>query len=175
MGFDPTTPYGAVGGQLVQWSLLIADPGRPRVARGGEAAVIGGRTMRIHSVFSAGILASFLIATAASAEPPGKLISDVLLGNEPNVIPFLPGNQGPQEQQPGTIGDAGGNAGHPNSVEGTGAPGPITCGNNWFGVAQVVGTFTPGVGNPDTTIPGNPDAPGMNVDCGTGGSPPHTP
>jgi hypothetical protein len=118
------------------------------------------------------------IGVAGAAGPGGTFgdaISDVLMGNEPNVIPFQPGNMGPSEQDPGTIGDAGGNSSHVNSVDGSGAPGPITCGENWVGVAQVVGVFTPGVGNPDTNRPGNPEAPGMNVDCGTGGSPPHTP
>jgi len=105
----------------------------------------------------------------------GDMISDGLLGNEPNVIPFQSGNNGPSQQEPGTIGDSAGRSGHPNSVEGSGAPGPITCGGNWVGVAQIVGVFTPGVGNPDITLPGNPDAPGMNVNCGTGGSPPHRP
>lgn len=109
----------------------------------------------------------------ASAQNRGKDISDSLMGNEPNVIPFAPGNLGPQEQEPGSIG--GGQSGHPNSVEGSAAPGPITCGESWVGVAQIVSLFTPGVGNPDASLPGNPDAPGMNVDCGTGGSPPHVP
>ena len=122
------------------------------------------------------VLAGTVVAGSAIAQNTGKAISDGLLGNEPNIIPFQSGtNLGPQEQAPGSIGDLAGNSGHPNSVEGSGAPGPITCGESWVGVAQIVSLFTPGVGNPDTTRPGNPDAPGMNVDCGTGGSPPHVP
>jgi hypothetical protein len=113
--------------------------------------------------------------SAGSGETIGDGISDGLMGNEPNIIPFESGDLGPSQVEPGSIGDLDGASGHENSVEGSGAPGPITCDGNWVGVAQIVSVFTPGVGNPDATAPGNPDAPGMNVDCGTGGSPPHSP
>ena len=103
-------------------------------------------------------------------------MSDELMGNEPNLIPFdeqlgSP-NVGPSQVDPGSIGDLDGKSSNPNSVEGSGAPGPITCGNNWVGVAQVnikSAQFF------DFAKPGNLAAPGMIVDCGTGGSPPHTP
>lgn len=129
----------------------------------------------------AGVL-GLILAAPAYAQGLGEFItepdtiSDDLMGNEPNVIPWEPDNKGPQEYEPGSLGDAGGNSGHPYSVEGSGAPGPITCGGNWVGPAQVVAFLSGGeAGNPNTSVPGNPDAPGMNVDCGTGGSPPHSP
>ena len=110
-----------------------------------------------------------LTSTALAAGPGdtlGDSISDVLMGNEPNIIPFSAGNKGPSEVEPGSIG-----AGE-FSVEGSGAPGPITCGGNWVGVALFAANDN---GGQDASLPGDPDAPGMNVDCGTGGSPPHTP
>jgi len=126
------------------------------------------------------IFLSLIYLEPASAQNQGKLVSDGLLGNEPNIIPFIdctddpddPCNLGPQEYAPGTLGDKSKNSGHDNYVIPTGSPGPITCGGNWFGVRQLIDFLNGDV--PDTSLPGNPDAPGMNVDC-SGNEKPHVP
>ncbi len=128
---------------------------------------------KIMALVFAGALAMSMFAGAASAAGPGGTIgddvSDVLMGNEPNTISFVSGDEvGPSELEPGDIGDSGDSSGHDYYVEGSGAPGPITCGGNWVGPGLISGVV-------DASLPGNPAAPGMNVDCGTGGSPPHSP
>jgi hypothetical protein len=115
------------------------------------------------------ILATGFVSSAGTGGTLGDAVSDGLLGNEPNIIPWEDNDEGPSEVEPGSIGDLDGNSGHPNSVENSGAPGPITCGGSWWSPAQVRGA------NSDTTPPGDEDAPGMNVSCGDGGNPPHSP
>ncbi|MBT5774928.1 MAG: hypothetical protein HOH95_11195 [Dehalococcoidia bacterium] len=115
------------------------------------------------------VLTTSLASSAGMGGTVGDAVSDGLLGNEPNIIEWDDGNDGPAEVEPGSIGDLGGNSGHPNSVENSGAPGPISCGGGWYSMALVVGA------NTDTTPPGDADAPGMNVSCGDGGNPPHSP
>ena len=119
-------------------------------------------------------MAFFVSATQAFAagntnDTIGDAVSDQLMGNEPNIIPFTAGNLGPAEQDPGSIGDLGGNSGNPNSVEPSGAPGPITCGGNWVGMPLVLEVTT------DTSVPGNSSAPGLIVDCASGDGKPHVP
>ena len=133
-----------------------------------------GKLMPFRIPIFVAIVAIFLtlaLTSSVSAAGPGGTVgdalSDGLMGNEPNIIPFSLGDLGPSQVAPGSIG-AG-----PNSVEGSGAPGPITCNGTWFGLVQLMQFLDGDI--IDTTLPGNTDAPGMNVDCSDGGSPPHTP
>ena len=127
-------------------------------------------------VAAVAVLMTFALPAGAGSDAKdgtvGDQISDGLMGNEPNLPSGLqtdpPFNTGPQQVDPGVLG--------PGDVESSGAPGPITCGENWVGPAQIVGLINPSApGHPDISQPGDGDAPGMNVDCGTGGSPPHSP
>ncbi len=122
------------------------------------------RTLLRSSVLAVvGLLILSSAALAAEGEV-GDLISDGLLGNEPNIITSEPWEDGgPQELEPGELADP------EVYVIPSGAPGPITCGESWWSPAQIVSQ-----GNNDNTRPGNPDAPGMNVDC-AGDEKPHTP
>ena len=108
-------------------------------------------------------------ADPTNGETVGDIVSDVIFGNEPNLIPFEAGNKGPAEVEPRSIGDADGNAGRENNVEPSGAPGPVVCNGSWFGVAQFIGVGA------EPTVVGDEDVPGMNVSCADSEPRPHTP
>lgn len=96
----------------------------------------------------------------------GDAVSDGLMGNEPNIVDPYVADTGPADL----------NAEDPGSVAGrvqpSGAPGPITCGEYFVGPGQIKQYER----TEDLSVflrPGNEDAPGMNVDCGS--SKPHQP